>query len=146
MKQHPWFIVFAIVMVMIMSVAHADNRPNIITSTWQIKPQAIPTVLTDVCRMIVIGTPPPCGQDIYACLGDVNMDPAATAVNVTVQDNQASPIPYWNQVPISGATSAGGAGYKIFDASEDTGCRWFPKGMSVKASTTGSYIYMSGKW
>lgn len=125
---------------------HADTRPNSITNPWQIKPQAIPTTLTNICNLVSSTTTPPCGRDIYACIGDVNMSPAASVINITIRDNQASPIFYWDTVPLTGSTASVGSGYKIFDSHADAGCRWFPGGMSVLASGSGAFIYMSGKY
>ncbi len=126
---------------------HADSRPASIINAWQIKPQALPTTLTNICNMVTAGSAaPPCGRDVYACLGDVNQNPSSTVLTVTIQDIQPVPVNYWNQVPLTGATSAAGSGYKIFDAPQDTGCRWFPGGMQVQASGTGAFIYMSGKY
>lgn len=146
--EYALMLFLAVVAVYGVSVhtAKADTRPNNITNTWQLKPQAIPTALTDVCALVGSTNTPSCGRDLYACFGDVNMSPAATVLNITIQDNQASPIAYWNTVPLAGSTSAVGSGYKLFDANADTGCRWFPKGMSIQASGTGAFIYMSGKY
>lgn len=141
------FLVALVALVAGYGVAvHADTRPAAFTNTWQLKPQAIPTSLTNICGLVGTTNVPPCGRDLYACTGDVNQSPNAAVLNITIKDNQASAVPYWDTVPLSGATASVGSGYKLFDSAGDTGCRWFPGGISVQASGVGAFVQMSGKY
>lgn len=141
MKLMSWVGLLGILGVTLVMLT-AASRPNQFVVGWQTLPQAIPTVLTNVCSM---GTNIPCQRDLYVCYADVNTGPGGAAINITIRDNQASPIPFFSTVPVT-PTSSAGQSMQIIQVPADQGCRWFPGGVFVQASATGAYIYLSGKY
>jgi hypothetical protein len=105
---------FALAVAVLFGQATLTVRPGVSTAVHQIKPQAIPTTMTDVIT-----------RDVYVCY----IDFYAAGQTITVQDRQASPIPWFN-----GALT----GTWLYSASTPDGCRWMPGGVSWQASGSGA--------
>ena len=83
------------------------------------RPGAIPTSLTALIS-----------QDAFICAADVT----ATGQTITIEDQQGTPI-YW----ISNALgSSGNSTTWMFNASQDSNCRWMPGGIKWSASASGA--------
>ncbi len=122
------------------------DQPPTMTRDWVIKPQAIPTTATDVGALVTDGNPPP-GTNLSVCQLDIAVAPGSSAVNVTIRDNQATPVYFLQAVPITPSSASQGTTWPgIIRASAPLGCKLFLGGMTVQASATGVSIAASGRW
>ena len=123
----------------------ADQLPSL-TRDWAIKAQAIPTSATDIAAMVTDGNPAG-GQTLSVCQLDISVAPGASAINITVRDNQSTPVYFLNAVPITPTSASQGTTWpSIIRASSPLGCKVFTNGMTILASATGASIVASGRW
>ena len=123
----------------------ADQPPTMMRD-WAIKPQAVPTTATDIGTLVTDGNPAP-GTTLSVCQLDITVAPGSAAINVTIRDNQVTPIYFLNVVPITPSSASQGTTWPgVIRASAPLGCKLFLNGMTVQASATGVSIAASGRW
>lgn len=129
-QTHRGFLAIAICLCLVGSVAllaqTGGRKPGKFNVTVQTRPQAIPTVLTDIVR-----------QDAYVCYVDLT----ANGQTITIQDRQAPAVGWLNNV----LGTAGSVTTWLWWANDDTRCRWMPGGFSWQASATGATGYLTFK-
>ncbi len=109
--------VFSIVALFPIRVGAQNGYPQL-TNFVVVRPQAIPTMATDVIK-----------QNAYVCYADFT----ATGQNISVQDRQATPVVWINNV--LGASMSPATWF--FNAVESTKCRPMPNGITIQAGSSG---------
>jgi hypothetical protein len=131
--------------VLALGIVRADRRP-VPTNLFQLKLQSFPTTLTNLSTL---GSNfPPLGSDVYICRLDVGIAPNSGTVNLTIQTNEATPIKFWDAVPITATSATQGTAYNgIIAAGSPDACVYFPKGVALQASGSGVTITaLSGRY
>jgi hypothetical protein len=134
--------------------AKADWQPQLPSRSWYIKGQAIPTSLSNLTTLSSTtgGNPNMPTGTLYVCQLDLSMAPGSSAVNVTLEDIQATPWIFFNAVPITPTSSSQGTTWTVIGAPSSqvqpgqfiSTCRTFTGGMKILASATGVQISVSG--
>jgi hypothetical protein len=138
-------VISCLLLALLVLLLPAD-QPSTMMRDWAIKPQAVPTTATDIGTLVTDGNPAP-GTTLSVCQLDISVAPGSAAVNVTIRDNQATPIYFLNAVPITPTGASQGTTWpSVIRASAPLGCKLFLNGMTVQASATGVSIAASGRW
>jgi hypothetical protein len=140
------FVIPCLLMAMLFAFAAIADQPPTMARDWAIKAQAVPTTATDIGALVTDGNPAP-GTTLSVCQLDITVAPGSAAINVTIRDNQATPVYFLQAVPITPSSSSQGTTWpSVIRASAPLGCKQFLNGMTVQASATGVSIAASGRW
>jgi hypothetical protein len=109
---------FILVMMSFLAMSTAQNGYPQLTNFVVVRPQAIPTSSTDVIK-----------QNAYVCYADFT----ATGQNISIQDRQATPVVWLNNV--LGASMNPVTWF--FSPILPNGCRPMPNGITIQAGSSG---------
>lgn len=122
MKNNKLEIMFTVIALLFASAfpfyVSAQNGYPQLTNFVVVRPQAIPTSATDVIK-----------QNAYVCYVDFT----ATGQNISVQDRQATPVVWINNV--LGASMSPSTWF--FNAVSSDRCRPMPNGITIQAGGAG---------
>lgn len=131
-----------------------DTRPASITNQFTIPGQAFPTSLVDISTLsATVGGAklPPAATTICVTSLVVSVTGQASAVNLTIQDQQTSAWKFFDAVPITPTSSTQGttwvvigAGTSQADSQAVAPCVIFTGGMKVQAGGAGATIQVGG--
>lgn len=131
-----------------------DNRPAAISRQFFIAGQAFPTSLVDISTLsATVGGAkiPPAGTTLCVSSLIVTVTGQASAVNITIQDEQTSPWKMFDAVPITPTSNTQGTTWSVIGGATSqvggqavSSCVIFPGGMKVQAGGTGATIQIGG--
>lgn len=131
-----------------------DNRPSGISRQFTIPGQAFPTSLVDISTLsATVGGAkiPPAATTLCVTSLIVSVTGQASAVNITIEDEQTSAWKLFDAVPITPTSGTQGTTWVVINAptSQASGqsvasCVIFTGGMKVQASGTGATIQVGG--